>query len=514
MQARVGSGSPRAARGSCWPAATSAQWPMAAFVAQNRHKPSHASSQQTPSVQWPDAHCSSRMHVRPSNRSPLPHTPSTHSAPVEQSASDAHVVRQVASAQAYGAQCTTADTTHVPLPSHVLSGASVAPTHAAAPQAVPLSYLAHAPAPLHSPLVPQEVGPESTHRAWGSRAPPGDATQNPSRPGRLHCMHPLSHAVEQQTPSTQKPDPHSDPAAHFMPKALGPQPPSRLLVTQTSAQVPVAPSQGYGAHSVRCPPSRHVPLRQERAPTTESPSQRPAPHGVPSGCLRQWPAPSHVPSVPQVEGASAEHPGRLGRPPAPTSVHVPCRPADTQVRHAPSQSASQHTPSMQKPLAQSLAQVHAAPNAARPASAPAHAPSCAGAASAAASRSSRPCWTYRVEQAPRGHDRVTHTKTTGAARRIIQATVLAVAVCVDASSAVDLAPSSASPGAWPKCMLGPRWPDRSRTRSYGQAIAHDCNPSAASRFDGPLGGPYGGSSVARPANRAGVVHRRAPITDF
>ena len=97
-------------------------------------------------------------------------------------------------------------------------------------------------------------------------------------------------------------------------------------------------------------------------PTTASPSQLPLLHIVPATCLRQPPAPSHLPSRPQVlrGGGDTRAVALRGLPPG--------RDADADARRflgavqvlQPSvQAVLQHTPSTQKPLAQSVAHVQA-----------------------------------------------------------------------------------------------------------------------------------------------------------
>lgn len=88
-------------------------------------------------------------------------------------------------------------------------------------------------------------------------------------------------------------------------------------------------------------------------------SQRSAAHGVPAAYLRQLPAPSHTPSVPQVAAPSAAHVARGSAAPAGTGAQRPIADGSAQVRQAPWQASAQQTPSTQKVLAHSapLAQV-------------------------------------------------------------------------------------------------------------------------------------------------------------
>ena len=100
-------------------------------------------------------------------------------------------------------------------------------------------------------------------------------------------------------------------------------------------------------------------------PMHDSPTQV-----VPDCHLRQAPAPSHVPSSPQLEAASCAH-SLSGSVPAVTARQRPSAApvlAFAQALQAPPQADSQQTPSTQKPLAHSAAAAAAsrpAPSAAR-----------------------------------------------------------------------------------------------------------------------------------------------------
>jgi hypothetical protein len=69
---------------------------------------------------------------------------------------------------------------------------------------------------------------------------------------------------------------------------------------------------------------------------------------VPAMCRLQAPAPSHLPSKPQVEAGAALHAvASRGSEPATSAVHVPTEPAAAQVLHPSLQGVLQHTPSTQ-----------------------------------------------------------------------------------------------------------------------------------------------------------------------
>jgi hypothetical protein len=63
--------------------------------------------------------------------------------------------------------------------------------------------------------------------------------------------------------------------------------------------------------------------------------QRSAAQTVPGRQWRQPPAPSHLPSVPQVEAAWVAHMLRGSSPPFATGVQVPSAAGSAQLRHAP-----------------------------------------------------------------------------------------------------------------------------------------------------------------------------------
>ncbi len=72
---------------------------------------------------------------------------------------------------------------------------------------------------------------------------------------------------------------------------------------------------------------------------------------VPVGHSAQLRSPEHCPVSPQVEAAYAGH-SSAGSVPAGMALQIPTCPASAQLSHVPAQRASQHTPSVQKPLAQ------------------------------------------------------------------------------------------------------------------------------------------------------------------
>jgi hypothetical protein len=95
-------------------------------------------------------------------------------------------------------------------------------------------------------------------------------------------------------------------------------------------------------------------------------SQWAAAQTVPILYLRQAPAPSQRPSVPQDDAPVSPHVDRGSVAPAGTNVQRPIDDGSAQLRHAPPQASAQQTPSEQKLLAQSAATVHGWPGALGP----------------------------------------------------------------------------------------------------------------------------------------------------
>jgi hypothetical protein len=91
-----------------------------------------------------------------------------------------------------------------------------------------------------------------------------------------------------------------------------------------------------------------------RADVKVEPVQLPAAHCVPLMYLRQAPAPSHVPSLPQVDAAAIGHCDAVtGGLPAAIGVHVPRLVAIEQDMQVPAQALLQQMLLTQNPVAQS-----------------------------------------------------------------------------------------------------------------------------------------------------------------
>jgi hypothetical protein len=140
-----------------------------------------------------------------------------------------------------------------PTPSQAPIGLAVEPLQLAVPQLVPSAPLRQAPLPSHVPSSPQG-GLVAAQAPWRSALPAGTGWQEPVPP-RLQIWQVPQLAVEQQTPSTQLPLPHSLPAAQIWPRRLRPHAPalqtfpdeqSALLAQTATHAVPVAALQAKG----------------------------------------------------------------------------------------------------------------------------------------------------------------------------------------------------------------------------------------------------------------------------
>lgn len=108
-------------------------------------------------------------------------------------------------------------------------------------------------------------------------------------------------------------------------------------------------------------PQVPVPL-QSRGGVKLVPVQVAATHCVPVTYFRHAPAPSHIPSVPQVEAAVIAHwVVGLGEAPAGTGEQVPALPVSAHDWQVPVQAELQQTPCAQKPEPQSAATAQVAP---------------------------------------------------------------------------------------------------------------------------------------------------------
>jgi hypothetical protein len=116
----------------------------------------------------------------------------------------------------------------------------------------------------------------------------------------------------------------------------------------------------YALHDV-CVPPPQVPAPSQVEAVLAVPLAQPAAwQTVPAAYLRQAPAPSHRPSLPQLETGSASQ-SLCGSVPAAADVHCPSLPTPAQVWQVPLHAVWQQTPSTQKPLMQAALLVQAVP---------------------------------------------------------------------------------------------------------------------------------------------------------
>jgi hypothetical protein len=354
-------------RGSSVPALASVHLPGADDSAQLLQAPSHASAQQTPSTQKPLAHWPAPAQVCPFDFGPQ--LPLTQPWPLAQSASVWQWLTQALPAHWNGSQSSTPGERQVPRPSQVPAVLSRSPLQVGSTQTVSAAYLEQPPTPSQTPDCPQLDAGLRAQTPWGSAAPSAVGPQTPIRPVCAQLTQGPVQATLQQTPSAQKPEAHCDPAWQTAPSGLGPQlpfthldPTQSLSEAQVAAQAPVIASQVNGAQMTVGPAVQVPSPSQTRPPMTAAPSQVPGAQVVPATKLRQAPAPSHVPSRPQVDGSEAGQTLALrGAPPAGTNAQVPGAPAVLHDLHVSVQAVLQQTPSTQNPLAQSPAHPQAAP---------------------------------------------------------------------------------------------------------------------------------------------------------
>jgi hypothetical protein len=208
-------------RRSSRPAAIGMQVPSADGSAQDRHGPTHAWSQQTPSTQWLLAQSAAAAHGWP--RLFLPQLPFWQAMPATQSLSLVQRLMQAPSAQRYGAQFCMPGGRQLPRPLHVPAVIRRSPLQAGAVQTIWAAKRPHPPRPSHTPVVPQVAGACVAQTPCGSGPPASAGQQVPRRPCWLQLTQGPLQATLQQTPSVQKPDLHSLFAAHTAPPGLSPQ---------------------------------------------------------------------------------------------------------------------------------------------------------------------------------------------------------------------------------------------------------------------------------------------------
>jgi hypothetical protein len=136
-----------------WFAASVVHFPVDPARSQAWHEPPQARSQQYPSTQFPDEHCTGAVHLLPF--ATFPHEPATHGWPW-QSASVTHVVAQAVPSALHlkGLQGTAGVALQAPRPSHVDPVTDIAVVALQAPpaQVSPLANSWQAPLPSHTPF--------------------------------------------------------------------------------------------------------------------------------------------------------------------------------------------------------------------------------------------------------------------------------------------------------------------------------------------------------------------------
>jgi hypothetical protein len=163
-------------------------------------------------------------------------------------------------------------------------------------------------------------------------------------------------ATLQQRPSAQYPEAQSASALQLAPRGLGPQlpathltPPAQSLsALHVAKHLPTLASHPNGAHTVAGPGRQRPSPSHTLVLVTEVPSHVPAAHTVPAGCLRQAPAPLHVPSRPHTVASVLGHiEGVRGAAPLGTKLQTPGAPGALHVTQVPWHEELQQTPSTQ-----------------------------------------------------------------------------------------------------------------------------------------------------------------------
>ena len=203
------------------------------------------------------------------------------------------------------------------------------------------AYFAQPPMPSQVPVCPQLAGPWSRQTPRGSGASASIGQQRPSRPVRLQVTQAPLQATLQQTPSAQKPDAHCRRLAGGAVHQLAAAAVHAGLAADALAVGRAGAEAGAGARIAgeRRADARRTRLAVAAAVADGRADDRVAVAGaglaqrVP-GYLRQPPAPSHVPSRPQVDaGIVVQVDESRGSSPALRITHVPTASGALQVLH-------------------------------------------------------------------------------------------------------------------------------------------------------------------------------------
>jgi hypothetical protein len=203
------------------------------------------------------------------------------------------------------------------------------------------------------PSVPQVVDPLVVHWLVGLGAVPfATLLHVPTLPATAHDLHVPAQAWLQQNPCAQKPESHSVAARHAAPIGFSVQMPALQMLgeTQSPSAVQLVRHAVPAALHVYLPHDAVVAAAQAPAPSHRrcdvevDPVQVAAAHDVPLMYLRHAPAPSQVPSLPQVDAAAIGHcEATSGALPAAIGEQVPGLAASVQDRQVPVQAVLQQT---------------------------------------------------------------------------------------------------------------------------------------------------------------------------
>jgi hypothetical protein len=311
--------------------------------------PVQALLQQTPCTQLLEAHSVPAAQVRPSGLSvqapPLQMLGATQSASALQVA--LHDVPPVSQVRLPG-QAAAVAAVHVPAPSQLRAGVSDAPLHIAPTHWVVFGHFRQPPFPSQVPSSPQLAIVVAVHWPDGAVVPATIGEQVPTLFVTVQDMHVPVQPLLQQTPDTQNPELQSAPAPHEAPMGLSPQLMLRHMFGEThwvlSVQVvlhalaPHTNGEQVVSMTVRQTPDPS----HDRAGVSVEPVQAAGAQVVETAKYLHLPAPSQVPSSPQVDAVDAGHwLATSGAAPLAIDEHLPSLPGRLQATQAASQPVSQ-----------------------------------------------------------------------------------------------------------------------------------------------------------------------------
>jgi len=339
-------------------------------LAQAMQPPAQAFSQQMPSTQAPVEHCDGSEQAAPCPLTVVHWFP-RQKKPMVQSAFDVHELLHAVGPHRYEPHDVGVTVWQTPDPLQVRAGVYVEPLHDSLMHVVP-DQRRHSPAPSHVPSRPQLEGVSWGHSSSGS-VPLLTARQKPLLwpvLALLHAKQVPAQADSQQTPSTQKLLVHSPATPQLAPSAFRPThevPAQKLPVEQSLLEAhvllhDVAPHAYRPHEAVLTFWQAPAPL-QTRAGVYVEPLHDSGTQVMPVPHLRHAPLPSHMPSLPQVDGVACVQ-SLSGSVPSLTPRQRPSAwpvLAFTQALQAVVQADSQQTPSTQNPLPHAAAAVQAVP---------------------------------------------------------------------------------------------------------------------------------------------------------